>query len=133
MPGWKAWACRLCRRSPKPSGCISRRAPNCSAPFGLDGVVALTRLHLQVLVRYANIEFSEAAVFVRIRGRVADGILAAHFILQLLEHVFERMVAVHLVDMPAGLVGHLLQCEIADMAEGKWTVGAGVGIVDAID
>src|ERR1700687_435562 len=66
-----------------------------------DCVVSLTRLHLQILVGQAQVDFSERAILLVIDGRVTDGVLAAHLILQFFEDVLQRMLPVHLQHMRA--------------------------------
>src|SRR5580658_4548291 len=53
--------------------------------FTFDSVVAFAGLHLPILVGGLDLDFAEGAVFRRIDRRVADGILAAHFVLELIE------------------------------------------------
>ncbi len=66
--------------------------------------------------------------------RVCDRVLAAHLVLQLFEHLVERMLAIYLIDPPARLVAHLAELAFsAPAAEPEWAVGSGVGVVDAVD
>src|SRR5437762_2327095 len=57
-------------------------------------IVTLAGLDFVILVRRPDFELAEGAVFLAIRGRVADGILAAHLCLDLPESVVEGIPAV---------------------------------------
>src|ERR1700733_1934135 len=60
---------------------------------GLDGVIALPRFNLHVLVLQLDLELPVAAVLTGIGRRVANGVLAAHLLLEFVEHITERMPA----------------------------------------
>src|SRR5437016_8821110 len=106
--------------------------------LGLNRVVALARLHLQVLVGGADLKFTERTVLFRIGGRVTDRVLAAHLFLNLAEDVVERGLAVHLEHAPASVVGHAAQHSLAapapqvDGAEAA-AVRARIFIIDAVN
>src|SRR4029077_10309281 len=74
---------------------------------GFDRVIALARLSFLILVRHPHIHVPVGAVLHIVGRRVSDRVLAAHFVLQLLENVVQRVPAVHFVDVASGFVGHL--------------------------
>ena len=82
-----------------------------------DGVVTLARLNLPVFVTGLDFDLAERAVFGGIGGRVADGVLAAHFLLQLVEGLLQGHFAIHMEHVAAGVFRHLPQCRVAIPAE----------------
>src|SRR5579883_2024339 len=95
--------------------CCKLRPPG--SVRGLAGEVAFARLHLVILVVGSDFDAAESAVFGGVRGRVADSVLAAHFILELAEGVLKRVFAIDMEHMTAGFFRHLPQSGIADAAE----------------
>ena len=81
-----------------------------------------------ILVRHLELEFPEGPVFFRIRGRVRDGVLGAHLVLDFLEDVIQRILAIHFEHAPAGFIRHLLQLAFPAAA-----IHPRIGVVDAVD
>src|SRR5271157_1106958 len=75
----------------------------------LDGVVAFAGLGLEILVGELDVEFAIAAVLGVVERSVANGVLAAHFLVQLSEDDLEAVLAVDPVDVAAGVVGHTVE------------------------
>src|ERR1039458_6737873 len=75
----------------------------------LDGVVAFAGLRFQIFVGELDVELALAAVLGVVEGSVADGVLAAHFVLHLLEDDVQGVPAVHPVDVAAGVVGETVE------------------------
>src|SRR2546426_3533412 len=97
---------------------LRRHFPVCHTSLcgWLHGVVALPRLHLEVLVPRADLEVTERTVFLLVGRRVADRILAAHLFLELVEDVLQGVFAIDAEHTSASLFGHLPQRGIADPA-----------------
>src|SRR5689334_19547504 len=134
MPRWSAWAWSRCLRCAAPWNCISKAARR-SMRLGLDGVVTFTRLRLVVLIRELDVDLAVRTVLGFVQRRIGDGVLAAHFVLQFFKHLLERVLPVHLVDVPPGLFGHLPEIAAAAPAAEHQAapVGAGIVILDAVD
>src|ERR1039457_4931907 len=100
-----------------------------------DRVVAFARLGFEILVGELDVQLAVGAVLGVVEGSVADGVLAAHFLLQLLEDDVERVLAVDSVNVAAGVVGHSVERAGAGIAHAPTepAIGAGIGILDAID
>src|SRR5215469_14153342 len=74
--------------------------------------ITLARLHLERMVRCAQIDPAEAAIALLIRGVVANGVLAAHLVLQFFEDLWQRMLPVHAKYTASGFIRHPLQIRI---------------------
>src|SRR5581483_1814256 len=107
-PGWRR--CLICGRRWK---LISRGARRLLAAPGLDGVVALARLGFQVLVGQPDFQLPVRSILHLVAGGVADGVLAAHLVLELLKRFFQRVLPVDFKNPAAGFVRHLAQFALA--------------------
>src|SRR5690242_3818933 len=112
------------RRSARERGCWARwcwrkkrRSRVSLLALRLDGVITLARLRLQILVGQLDIQLAIAAVLGVVEGRVADGILAAHLVLQLFKDHIQGILAIDAEHVAAGGVGHAPQVAFA-AAEG---------------
>jgi len=66
-------------------------------------------------------------------GGVADGILAAHLVLQFLESLVEGMLSINAEDPPSRLVGHPPQFTLAATSTTERAIRARVNVVEAVE
>ena len=98
-----------------------------------DGVVAFAGLNLQALAA-VEADGAELAVEVEIFGRVAEQVLGAQFVLDLVEGLLKLFAIVANVDdAAAGVMRKLLHLAVAGVAEAHAGIEAAVGDQDHVD
>ena len=81
----------------------------------------------------AQIDLAVTAILFAVRRRIADRVLGAHLLLDLVEDRFEGILSIDLEHPSAGLFGHLLQNAFAAVAPAKRAIELAVDIEDPVD
>src|SRR5579862_9351567 len=96
---------------------ITQRFGEARLIFRLDRVVTLAGLWLVILITKLDVDLVIRTVPLGIWGLVSDGVLRPHLILNLAEDFVERVAAIHVEHLTAGLRGHPAQFAFASPAE----------------